>query len=192
VKGARSFAPNNPGRSKASIASTGETRCSRVMTTTEGASGRYVRTPSRACVAAALVARVKAGSRLEPVGRCSRGDRRQPEVGRVRLGLGQPSKAARRVQRSTHGNVLAETRGRAEVIPAEAGERLITTLTAGLLAARTAWGHVAAPTLDDGAQCGLRNPALRRFAVGSAHRTSLVACERPITRSGIAAATHAR
>jgi len=83
----------------------------------------------------------EAGSRLEPVGRCSRDDMRRPEVGRVRFGLGQPSKAARRVQRSTHGNVLAEMRGRAEVNPAEAGDRLTATPTAGLLAARTAWGH---------------------------------------------------
>lgn len=36
--------------------------------------GLYVRTSSRACVAAVLTGRVKAGSRLEPVGRCPFGD----------------------------------------------------------------------------------------------------------------------
>lgn len=69
--------------------------------------GQYVRTFARAYVAAVLVRRVSAGSRLEPVGRCPRDDKRLPEVGRVRFGLGQPPKAARRVQRSMHGNVLA-------------------------------------------------------------------------------------
>ena len=121
MNGCAIFAPNNPGRSKDRPTGFEETR-KRMGRDDDGRRlGSYVRTLLPACVAAVLAKRVELTAGWSRCVGARVGTRRRPEVGRVRLGLAQPPKAARRVQRSMHGNVLAVRRGRAEVRLAEAG-----------------------------------------------------------------------
>lgn len=136
--------------------------------------GSYVRTFARAYVSAILAVRVLADSRLEPVSRCPSSDTRRPEVGRVRFGLGQPSKAARRVQRSMHGNVLADEARARRSQTGRSGRPANRHAHRGAPGSANCMGHTrAAPTLDDGTRyqgCATRHRDGSRSATHLARR----------------------